>query len=66
MYSLNSDNELCALHKPEGCLDSRLILGAMKTATIRSTQLHKDVDEALKELTQGSRQNGTARPSCRK
>ena len=51
MYSLNSDNELCALHKPGGVsLTPAFILGAMKTATIRSTQLHKDVDEALKEL----------------
>ena len=50
-YSLNGDNELCALHKPGGvALTPSFIIGAMKIASIRSAQLHKDMEIALKDL----------------
>lgn len=47
MYSLNGDNELCALQKPGGAaLSPSTILQGLKLASLRAQQLHKNLDSS--------------------
>ena len=53
MYSLNGDNELCALQKPGGVsLPPPTILHGLKLASLRAQQLHKSLDEAIQAFEQ--------------
>lgn len=48
MYSLNGDNELCALQKPGGIsLPPSTILHGLKLASLRAQQLHVSLDDAI-------------------
>lgn len=62
MYSLNGDNELCALYKPGGMsIAPSLITSTLKIASTRALQLHADIDAALVDFEQREERERTRR-----